>query len=93
MTSTWTAADIADAERRYTTGLALTPRQVAHILNLTHQRGSHRGEPDRLRALDLIATGRLHPVDPTQPTHRLTVSAAEIRRHLTPTTITHGDAA
>ena len=31
---------------------------------------------------DLVANGRLRPVDPTEPTHRLTISAAAIRRHL-----------
>jgi len=82
MTATWSARDAADAEHRYTLGLALTPRQTAHILGLVHHRGAHRGEPDRLRALDLVANGRLRPVDPTEPTHRLTISAAAIRRHL-----------
>lgn len=68
----WSAADSAEAERRYTVGLALTPRQAAHILGATFARGAHRGEPDRRRVLELVAAGDLRPVDPTQPTHRLT---------------------
>ena len=82
MTTPWSAADAADAERRYGLGLALTPRQVAHILGLVHARGEQRGRPDRLRAMALVDAGRLRPVDPTQPPGRVTVSAAEVRRYL-----------
>lgn len=82
MTSPWSTRDAADAEHRYLLGLALTPRQVAHVLGLVHARGEQRGRPDRLRAMALVDAGRLRPVDPTQPPGRVTVSAAEVRRYL-----------
>lgn len=82
MTTPWSTRDAADAEHRYELGLALTPRQVAHLLGLTFARGEQRGRPDRLRAMALIEGGRLRPVDPTQPPGRVTVSAAEVRRYL-----------
>lgn len=82
MTSPWSARDAEDAEHRYLLGLALTPRQVAHILGLVHARGEQRGRPDRSRAMALVDAGRLRPVDPSQPPGRVTVSAAEVRRYL-----------
>jgi hypothetical protein len=57
---------------------------VAYVLNLRVTRGAHRGELSRSIALQYMhpETGVLRLVDPTQPPHRWSVSAAEVRRYV-----------
>lgn len=62
--------------------LVLTPSQVATVLGLTFTRGAKAGQPDRRRVLELVATGALHPVDPSQQFPRLTFSTSSIARYL-----------
>ena len=61
---------------------ACTMTQTAFVLNLNHQRGRKAGLPDRQLAIQLVHRGVLPLVDPSQPVHRWTVSATNIRRYL-----------
>lgn len=62
--------------------LVLTLTQVATVLGLRTTRGTKKGEPSKRLALELVETGKLRPVDPSQPVGRMTVSCAEVRRYL-----------
>ena len=59
-----------------------TPTQVAVVLNLHYAYGSRKGEPDPRKARELIRSGALRLVDPTQPVSRWAVSQAEVRRYI-----------
>jgi hypothetical protein len=61
---------------------ALTLTQVAYVLNLTHQRGSKRGEPDRRQVMGLVSKRKLLLVDSTQPVARWTISSNNVRDYL-----------
>lgn len=62
--------------------VVLTPTQVAVVLNLCNTRGPAKGEPNVRAARDLIRSGALALVDPTQAPTRWTVSVAEVRRYM-----------
>lgn len=64
--------------------LTLTLTQVADVLNLRFQRGEKKGRPNRLLALELVATGRLRVIDPELHTAHWAVSRAEIERYMNP---------
>jgi hypothetical protein len=51
--------------------------QVAVVLGFGHYKDGGRGVVTRL-----IRDGKLRPVDPDQPPHRMTVSVAEVRRYI-----------
>lgn len=60
----------------------LPPNLVAYVLDLRVTRGVKKGEIARRQAVELMQSGVIAVVDPTQPTHRWSVSAGEIRRYL-----------
>jgi hypothetical protein len=62
--------------------VVLTPGQVATVLQLHFTKGAKRGEPDRSRVVELVRTGVLAPIDPSQPVARWTFSVNSIRRYL-----------
>jgi hypothetical protein len=62
--------------------LVLTPKQVAWVLQFLCTRGRSKGEPDPRKARDLIRSGGLRLVDPSQPVSRWTVAADEVRRYI-----------
>ena len=62
--------------------VVLTAGQTATVLGLTFTRGRHKGEPNRHLVAELVADGRLCPVDPSQPLPRWTFSVAAITRYL-----------
>lgn len=63
--------------------VVLTMTQLAYVLGLTYTRGKRKGEPDRLRAVQLVRDGVLPLVDPDQvETARWTVSTAHVHRYL-----------
>lgn len=62
--------------------LVLTPGQTATVLGLVFTKGKHQGEPNRRLVHNLVNTGRLTPVDPTQPFHRWTFSVEAVRRYV-----------
>ena len=63
---------------------ALTMTQVAYVCGLTFIRGEKAGQPDRRKALALVADGKLPVIDPTRPVPFWTVSATNVRNYLTP---------
>jgi hypothetical protein len=81
--TTWSTADALEAERRYAAGLSLTLRQTAHILNLHHQRGAKKGQPDRRQVLERIADGRLQVIDTAVKQPYWTIAAHELDRYQT----------
>lgn len=62
--------------------IVLTPSQFAYVAGLTFSFGPRKGEPNVRRALELIHSGAVRPVDPKQPTIRLRVSTNEARHYL-----------
>lgn len=62
--------------------VVLTPGQVAYVAGLVHQRGKDKGRPDRRAALELIRSGALPLVDPSQSITRWTVPATAVRKYL-----------
>lgn len=62
--------------------VVLNSLQLAVALGLGHSRGAVKGLPDRQRARDLIRSGALQVVDPSQPPNRWTVSVVEVQRYL-----------
>jgi hypothetical protein len=63
--------------------VVLTPTQLAAVLNLVYTRGARKGEPDVVKARDLIRSGAVTLVDPAQPPSRWTVAVVEVERYLT----------
>jgi hypothetical protein len=78
----WSQADAAEAERRYTARLPLSLRQTAWVLGDLHRRGAKKNEPDRRLVLEKIADGRLRIVDDSAKQPYWTVSAQEVDRFL-----------
>ncbi len=64
------------------TNVVLTPVEVAWVLGLKFERGEHAGEPNPLRVRELVASGDLFPVDPSQPAHRCRYSVPVVQRYL-----------
>ncbi len=62
--------------------LVLTPGQVAQVLGLVHTRGAKAGQPNRHLVAELVATGRLTPVDPRQPLPRWSFATSAVRRYI-----------
>lgn len=62
--------------------VTLTPNLVAYVLDLRVTRGDRKGELARRQAIDLMNSGVIAAVDPTQPATRWCVSATEVRRFI-----------
>ena len=62
--------------------LVLNAKQVATVLGLHYTRGKHKGDPDGVRVRELVADGRLRPVDPAQPPHRWRFSVVDVNRYI-----------
>ena len=62
--------------------LVLTPGQVAQVLGLVHTRGAKAGQPNRHLVAELVATGRLTPVDVRQPLPRWSFATSAVRRYI-----------
>lgn len=69
--------------------LTLTMTQVAEVLNLSATRGAKKGRPDRRKALELVATGRLRVIDPQLANAHWAVSRAEMWRYINGEPIVH----
>lgn len=69
------------------TNVALTLTEVASVLRLLHQRGAHKGEPDRRLVVELVRAGKLRLVDDDQANHHWTVATSEVRRYLNGTKV------
>lgn len=78
----WTDADSAEAVLRYRDDLPLTLMQASAVLGLVVSKGARRGQPSREQVLNLIARGALRVVDAEMPSHRWTISPAELRRYM-----------
>ena len=62
--------------------VTLTPGQVAQVLGLVHTRGAKAGQPNRHLVAELVATGRLTPVDVRQPLPRWSFATSAVRRYI-----------
>lgn len=80
--SAWTEVDSAAAFLRFRENLPLTLAQAADVLGLLVSKGARRGQPSREQVLNLIARGALRVVDAEMPSHRWTISPAELRRYM-----------
>ena len=61
---------------------ALTMTQLAYVTGGLFTKGRNKGQPDRRRGLELVESGAVKPIDPSQPVHRLKVWTDEARRYL-----------
>lgn len=61
---------------------ALTMTQLAYVTGELFTKGRSKGAPDRRRALQLVKSGAIKLIDPSQPEHRWKVWTDEARRYL-----------
>lgn len=60
----------------------LTGEQVAFVLQLTVAKGARRGEPDARQVLQLVARGRLAPIDADLPVRLWRFSSTLVARYI-----------
>lgn len=61
---------------------ALTMTQLAWVTGGLFTKGRRQGEPDRRRGVELVESGAVKVIDPSQAQHRWKVWTDEVRRYL-----------
>ncbi len=60
----------------------LSMRTLAYVLGLVRERGHAKGEADPRRARELVRTGAIRLVDPSQSVGHWSVASIEVQRYL-----------